>query len=295
MTRRSLITALPAAASAAFAAKSGFALCIHQTTNLNAGFRKSLEGYAKAGIRFAEIIPQHYDEFVNKEGAAAAKRLMSDLGIKPVSSGGVRGLAEPSPTRAKSLEELKYRAERVAQLGVDRMVIPCAATAKYTPDDYKKGADNLREVGEIVKGFGVTAMLEFMRGSTFAGSVPTALQLIREANHPNARFMFDFYHFYAGLSKLEDLDLIRSGEIHHVHFQDVPRIPRELLDNASRDIPGDGVAPLDRILKGIRKAGYTGPLSVELFYPRLQNGDPYEVTMEIKKKSEAVLRKAGML
>jgi len=150
-------------------------------------------------------------------------------------------------------------------------------------------------VGEIVKGFGVSAMLEFMRGSTFAGCLPTALELIRETNHPHVRFMLDFYHFYAGLSKLEDLDLIRPGEIHHVHFQDVPKMPRELLDNASRDIPGDGVAPLDRILKGIRKADYSGPLSVELFYPRLQNGDPYEVTMEIKRKSEAVMRRAGVL
>lgn len=283
------------AAATALAAKPGYALCMHQTTTVGAGFRKSLEGYAKAGVGFAEIIPAHYDEFVSKEGVGAAKRLMADLGIKPVSSGGVRGLAEPNAGRAKALEELKYRAERVAQIGVDRMVVPCAATAKFTPDDFKKGQENLREVGEIVKGFGVTAMLEFMRGSTFAGCVPTALELIRGANHPNMRFMFDFYHFYAGLSKLEDLDLIRPGEIHHVHFQDVPRIPRELLDGATREVPGDGVAPLDRILKGIHKAGYTGPLSVELFWPRLQNGDPYEVTAEIRKKSEAVLRKAGFL
>ncbi len=292
MTRRTIMAALPAAAAAA---PSGFSLCMHQTTTLAAGFRKSLEGYAKAGVRFAEIIPAHYDDFVNKEGVPATKRLMSDLGIKAVSSGGVRGLAEPNPGRAKSIEELKYRAERVAQLGIDRMVVPCATNAKFTPDDYKQGVDNLREVGEIVKGFGVSAMLEFMRGSTFAGCVPTALQLIRQANHPNVRFMLDFYHFYAGLSKLEDLDLIRPGEIHHVHFQDVPSMPRELLDNATREVPGDGVAPLDRILQGIRKAQYTGPLSVELFWPRLQNGDPYRVTAEIRTKSEAVLRKSGML
>ena len=34
--------------------------------------------------------------------------------------------------------------------------------------------------------------------------------------------MFDFYHFWSGLNKLEDLDQIRPGEIQHVHFQDVP-------------------------------------------------------------------------
>ena len=35
------------------------------------------------------------------------------------------------------------------------------------------------------------------------------------------------YHFWSGNNKLEDLDLLRSGEVGHVHFQDVPDIPRE--------------------------------------------------------------------
>jgi len=79
--------------------------------------------------------------------------------------------------------------------------------------------------------------------------------------------MFDCYHFWAGLSKFEDLDLIRDAEIHHVHFQDVPGIPRELLDNGTREIPGDGVSPLVGILRKLAEKNYRGPLSVELFYP----------------------------
>ncbi len=292
ITRRTLLHS-PALALASPASK--WPLCLHQTTSAGSTFRQSLEGYAKAGIRHVEIIPPQLDPFVDKEGLPAAKRLLSDLGMKAVSSGGVRGLVEPNPERAKALVELKFRAERLAALGVDRMVCPCAATGKYTLDDYKRAVGRLREVGEIVKPFGVTAMVEFMRGSTFVGCLPTSLNLLREVNHPFVKPIFDFYHFRAGLSKMEDLDMIRPGEIHHVHFQDVPDIPRELLDNATRDIPGDGVSPLVKILHAIRKARYEGPLSVELFYPRLQKGDPYEVAMEIRQKSEKVLRKAGML
>ena len=267
-------------------------MCLHQTTSAAAGFRRSLEGYAKAGIRHVEIIPPHVDDFIQKEGLAAARRLLSDLGLKAVSSGGVRGLAEPSPDRGKALDDLRFRAERLAQLGVDRVVCPCGPSARFTRDDYRRGVDNLREAGEIVKPFGVTAMLEFMRGSTFIGCLPTALKMTREVNHPFVRPMLDFYHFWAGLSKLDDLAQVRVGEIHHVHFQDVPDLPREQLDNSTRDIPGDGVAPLTRILGAVGKV-YSGPLSVELFYPRLQNGDPYEVALEIRRKCEAVLRRAG--
>lgn len=293
ITRRTL---LHSSALALASPASRWPLCIHQTTSAGSSFRQSLEGYAKAGIRHVEIIPQLLDPSAEKEGLPAAKRLLDDLGMKAVSSGsGVRGLIEPSPQYAKALDSLKFRAGQLAALGVDRMVVPCPATGKYALDEYKRAADRMREMGEIVRPFRVTAMLEFMRGSTFVGCLPTSLKLVREVNHPFVKPMLDFYHFYAGLSKMEDLDRIRPGELHHVHFQDVPDIPRELLDNSTRDIPGDGVSPLVRILHAIRKARYEGPLSVELFYPRLQKGDPYEVAMEIRRKSEKVLRSAGML
>ena len=121
----------------------------------------------------------------------------------------IGSLAEPSAGRAKALEQLKTTVEMVAGLGVDRMVCPCAASEKFVLDDYKRAQDNLREAGEIVKPYGAVAMLEFMRGSTFVGTLPTSLNLTRETAHPNIKSMFDFYHFWAGLSKFEDLDLIR--------------------------------------------------------------------------------------
>jgi sugar phosphate isomerase/epimerase len=290
LTRRSVLLA-PAVPLAG--ADAGLALCMHQTTSAAAGYRRSLEGYARAGIRYVEVIPPHLEDFLRTESMAAARRLLSDLGLKAVSSGGVRGLAEPSPGRAKAIEDLKAKAEMLAGLGVDRMVCPCGTSDKFTADDYQRGADNLREAGEIVKPFGIVAMLEFMRGSTFVGTLPTALRITRAAAHPHIKPMFDCYHFWAGLSKFEDLDLIHPGEIHHVHFQDVPDMPREQLDSTTREIPGDGVSPLGRILQALRKKGYSGPASVELFYPKFQKADPYEMAMEIRRKAEPILRRAG--
>jgi len=292
ISRRSVLIA-PAGAVAASALK--MKICLHQTTSAAAGYRRSLEGYAKAGIKYVEIIPPHLEEFARKEGLPAARRLLSDLGLTAVSSSGVRGLAEPNPNRAKALDDLKAKAAMIAELGIDRMVCPCGSTDMFVLDDYKRGQDNLREVGEIVKPYRIVAMLEFMRGSTFAGTLPTSLNLTRDTGHPNVKPMFDCYHFWAGLSKFEDLSLIRPDEIHHVHFQDVPRLPRELLDNTTRDIPGDGVSPLVAILRALQTKGYNGPLSVELFYPHLQKRDPYEVAVEIRHKAQSVMQKAGVL
>src|SRR5438477_5466116 len=210
LTRRHVLLAPLAQASGLAARPTTMSLCLHQTTSAAAGYRKSLEGYARAGIKYVEVIPPHVEEFVKKESLPAARRLLSDLGLTAVSSGGVRGLWEPGPGRAKALDDFKAKCAMIAELGVDRMVCPCGTSEKYTADDYQRGVSNLRETGEIARTFRITAMVEFMRGSTFIGTLPTSLKMTREAAHPNVRPMFDCYHFWAGLSKFEDLDLIRS-------------------------------------------------------------------------------------
>ena len=271
-------------------------LAIHQNTSSAAGYRRSLEGWARAGIKNVELTNNLLDEFLKSDSLPAAKRVLTDLGLTPVSSAcGVFGLWEPNPKRAAQLDAFKKRCEQFASLGLTKIYSPTPTTEKFTEEDYKRGVANMRENGDIAKQFGMVVMAEAVRTSTFIGTLPTMLKMMREAAHPSVAPLLDFYHFWSGLNKLEDLDQIRQGEIGHVHFQDVPDMPRELLDNTTRIIPGDGVAPLNRMLRTLADKGYAGPLSVELFLPKFQQGDPYEVAREIRQKAEAVMRRARVM
>lgn len=106
--------------------------------------------------------------------------------------------------------------------------------------------------------------------------------------------MLDFFHFWSGLSKFEDLDLLEPGELAHAHFQDLLETPRELINNDSRLIPGDGIAPVVRILQKLAEKEYTGALSVELFRTEFVRGDPFQAATEIREKCERVMREAGV-
>jgi sugar phosphate isomerase/epimerase len=218
-----------------------------------------------------------------------------DLGLNPVQAAtGVTELWEPNPNRAVALDNLKRRCEMYANMGLDRVYATTATNKKVTEDDYKAGAENIHDAGEVAEQFNMSLRIEFLRASTFISTLPTILKMTRGAAHPNIAPMLDCYHFWSGLNKLEDFDMILPGEIGHVHFQDVPDIPRQLLDLSTRIIPGDGISPLTRILGNLLEKGYAGPLSVELFLPKFQQGDPYEVAREIRAKSEAVMRQAGV-
>jgi 2-keto-myo-inositol isomerase len=269
-------------------------LAMHQQTSNGAGYRRSMEGWSRAGIKYVELTAASVDEFMKTDSAAAARRVLTDLGLTPVScASGAFGIWEPGPGRAAAVETFKRRCEMFAGLGLTRIYTPSAAMQKFTQDDYKAGADNMREIGVIAKQFGMTAMIEATRASTFVAALPTMLTMTRAAG--NVAPLVDCYHFWSGPSKLEDLDLIRPGEIGHVHFQDTPDLPRELLEQTTRVIPGDGVAPLAAILRKLENKGYAGSLSVELFLPKFTQGDPFEVAREIRQKSEAVMRRAGVM
>jgi 2-keto-myo-inositol isomerase len=269
-------------------------LAMHQQTSAAAGYLKSLEGWSRAGIKFVELTAGSVDGFLKTDSLPAARRVLTDLGLTPVSAAsGTFGIWEPGPNRAAAVENYKRRCEMFAGLGLTRIYTPSAAMQKFTQDDYKAGADNMREIGVIAKQFGMTAMIEATRASTFVASLPTMLRMTREAG--NVAPLLDTYHFWSGPSKLEDLDLIRRGEIGHMHFQDTPDTPRELLEQTTRVIPGDGVAPLQQILRKLADKEYNGSLSVELFLPKFTQGDPFEVAREIRQKSEVVMRRAGVM
>jgi 2-keto-myo-inositol isomerase len=302
ISRRSLLLSTLAAETitrTTFAATGKMTLAMHQNTSAGSGYRKSLEGWARAGIKNVEITSALLDDFLKADSLDAARRVLTDNGLTPVSSAcGVAALIEPNPGRAAALDTFKKRCEQFAKLGLNSTYTTTGTPVnapKYTLDDYKTAAANLRDVAEAAQQFKMKAMVEFVRASAFIFTLNTLASVMRQVAHQNLGILFDCYHFWSGNNKLEDIDGIRPGEIAHVHFQDVPDMPRELLDQTSRFIPGDGVSPLTKILRKLADKGYSGPLSVELFLPKFQQGDPYEVAREIRQKAEAVMRQSKVL
>lgn len=253
-------------------------ICMHEITSLGFDFRPAMEGYAKAGITAVEPQLRIVRKFEQENGSGSARRLLDDLGLKVVSSSNQLFLDESGPQRAPALEELKWKVELAQSIGADRLVIPSVASEAPTVRAYDEVYENLRQAADIARPCGVTLMVEFTRVSTLISNLRTALNVVRKVDHSNLKIMLDVYHLWAGSSKFEDLDLIREGELHHMHIADTPAEPvYELFQQKDREYPGEGIAPLQRIVDKIRSKGYDGPASLELFDPVVQNTDPFQV------------------
>jgi sugar phosphate isomerase/epimerase len=270
-------------------------VCIHQASTARFDFKTSCEGIAKAGVRAVEVDIQKIQQFAQTESLQKAKQLVDDLGLRAVSSSNHLGFVDSTAAQLQgSLDQLKPKLEVVQAVGCDRIVCPSNSTGNKTLDDFKRGAENMVAGAELAKTYGVSLMLEFTKTSTLAGSLPSALKIIRDANHPNARVMMDTFHFWAGFSKFEDLEMLRDGELAHLHFEDIPADPpREMLNSqASRTFPGEGAAPLRRIVELLKRKGYAGPASLELFQNTtavIQNMDPFQVASRAKAAIEPLI------
>jgi len=66
--------------------------------------------------------------------------------------------------------------------------------------------------------------------------------------------------------------------------------PRELQGQPDRALPGEGIAPLKRILETLKRKKYSGPLSFETFKPEHIAMDPFELATKVRQAVEPIIK-----
>ena len=87
---------------------------------------------------------------------------------------------------------------------------------------------------------------------------------------------------------MSELDQLDPKRIFAFHLNDLQDTPKEAITDATRLLPGLGVVPLDEICARLRRIGYEGPCSIELFRPEYWNWDPKALAI---KSREAALKR----
>jgi 2-keto-myo-inositol isomerase len=109
-----------------------------------------------------------------------------------------------------------------------------------------------------------------------------------ESGHPKACVLADVFHLYKGGSDFSGLRLLSGDALPVFHMNDYPSDPpREQINDGFRVFPGDGVAPLARILGSLPASGRT-VLSLELFNKKYWEQDALEVARTGLEKMKAV-------
>ena len=143
----------------------------------------------------------------------------------------------------------------------------------------------LLKVGEDI---GVIPQVEIWGGTATLGHWSQAAFVAVASGHPKACMLGDVYHLFRGGSDFDSLLLFSAQALQTFHFNDYPADPpRQEMRDHHRVYPGDGVAPIKKILQNFRATGASPVLSLELFNRDYWKQDVNEVAktglMKMKK------------
>jgi sugar phosphate isomerase/epimerase len=152
---------------------------------------------------------------------------------------------------------------------------------------YRTAAQEYREIAQAAADHGVRVAVEplnpiLMNVDTFLCTLAHAKRVIESVDHPHFGLFLDVWHIWEEPHSAESI--VQFGDkIFGVHVNDW-RTPRAFGD---RHLPGQGDIPLVPLLKAIRKTGYTGTYTLELFSEMHLEGsfwmDPRRTVIEGKK------------
>ena len=291
MTRRTLLTGAAVAPLAA-AASNSLEAGMHQATlwKCDSTIREDFEAVARAGFKHIELRQSKIND-QSQYTIADVNKMLDDNGLEPLGSQHAPSLGFPDERQPRRLDAFKRNVEKTAELGLKLTNCACVVREpKVTMDHYKRAVENYRAAAEFAKDYDIVIVIEFMKFSSFLSTLPSALWMTRQVQHPNLNITVDAFHVWAGRGKMHDFDDIGEGEVFNFHINDVGADkPRELLQDADRLMPGDGEIPLAEMLRRLTSRGYKGKVMVELFSPEWWGRPVDEVCRAAKRKADAVM------
>ncbi|MCX8065725.1 MAG: sugar phosphate isomerase/epimerase [Candidatus Hydrogenedentes bacterium] len=162
--------------------------------------------------------------------------------------------------------------------------------------DVKWGARCYKELLKIgEEEYNIRPAVEFVGFFKGVYRFGQACAIAIDADDPRACIIADTFHLFRGGSGFSGLNLVQGDLIAHFHWNDVPGdVPREEQGDSHRVLPGDGVLPLKEVLITLKKIGYKGCLSLEIFKRDLWESDLRKVAeLGLQKMIECV-RGAGV-
>jgi 2-keto-myo-inositol isomerase len=166
------------------------------------------------------------------------------------------------------LDDLRRHGDLARALGAPTLLV---FAGQAGPTDPATRADFLRRAGDSARAYaeaageGVTISLEPIGGSDWLGTPEHALAIADASGHPRVGIMMDFFHYYRSSVPATSVAAIPVEKLFIVHADDSEDRPIAELNDSHRVYPGEGILPLRPRLQLLRRMGYRGHLSIELF------------------------------
>jgi len=252
--------------------------CISQATTLSSSFADDIDNYPAAGCHVIEVWLTKLEQHLQRISASGTRKALADRGIELAAAAYQGGLLlSEGRERQSHLDHFKRRLDLCQVFGIPTLLIAADFCRTAEPPALAHAVGALAKAGRWAAGFNVRIALEFRGVEAVCTTLDTAITLVEQCREPNVGVCFDLFQYYKGPSKPEDLHRLNATNLFHVQVCDVVGVPREVMSDADRAMPGDGDFRFDGLFEQLRSIGYSGAVSLELMNPELWRANPKQV------------------
>jgi sugar phosphate isomerase/epimerase len=211
----------------------------------------------------------------------ALKQRMDDYGVITGCINALIDIERHGDRQKEMLDEAERLTSIAADLDCKNIQILAQHGIDHKPESVIMDimTENIGKIAEIGEKYGVRYQIEVIASTKF-NSLDQALKVIETLGKKNVGLVIDFWHLFAtGKTKPEDIAALDKNHIFGVHFCD-GRKPypgeewNEIIQRAY--MPGEGDIDVQAYTDAVKKTGFDGVWSAELFSPKRWEYDLFE-------------------
>ncbi|GAA3320426.1 bifunctional sugar phosphate isomerase/epimerase/4-hydroxyphenylpyruvate dioxygenase family protein [Arthrobacter ramosus] len=243
------------------------------TVCLSGTLKEKMQACAIAGFDGIEIFEQ--DLVTSPLSPEDVRKMAADLGL---------GLDLYQPFRdfdsvsedilQENLRRADAKFKLMSRLGMDTILV-CTNVGTATIDDDDLRAEQLSRLAELAGDHGVKVAYEALAWGKYVNDYEHAHRLVDTVDHPNLGTCLDSFHILSRDWDTAPIEAIKPEKIFFVQVADAPKLSMDVLSWSRhyRVFPGEGQFELAKFMGHVARAGYSGPVSLEVFNDVFRQSD----------------------
>ncbi|MCB5294078.1 bifunctional sugar phosphate isomerase/epimerase/4-hydroxyphenylpyruvate dioxygenase family protein [Arthrobacter sp. SO3] len=243
------------------------------TVCLSGTLREKMQACANAGFDGIEIFEQ--DLVTSPLSPEDVRKMAADLGL-------TLDLYQPfrdfdsvtAELLAANLRRAEAKFRLMSRLGMDTILV-CSNVATASIDDDGLRAEQLAALAALAQDHGVKVAYEALAWGKYVNDYEHAHHLVETVDHPNLGTCLDSFHILSRDWDTAPIESFNPEKIFFVQVADAPKLSMDVLSWSRhyRVFPGEGQFELAKFLGHVVRAGYTGPVSLEVFNDVFRQSD----------------------
>ncbi|MEU1214318.1 TIM barrel protein [Streptomyces sp. NPDC005790] len=265
------------------------------TVSLSGTLTEKLAAAARAGFDGVEIFEN--DLIGSPLSPEEIGERAADLGLTIDLFQPMRDIeAVPADEFARNLRRAEHKFRLMRRLGADTVLV-CSSVSPYAVDDDALAAEQLRRLADLAQESGIRVAYEALAWGRHVSTYEHAWRIVEAADHPALGVCLDSFHILARGSDVTGIEDIPGDRIFFLQLADAPQMALDVLQwsRHHRCFPGQGDLDVTGLVRAAVRAGYDGPLSLEVFNDVFRQADAGRTAIDARRSLTLLQESAGLI